>query len=124
MQITSNNFPIRLSLLICFLLLTSCSNDAKKFFSVTELQINKGYKWHKLDSCRPVKNHSFAFPIVEIDGQRIVCFTLKPPLSENTLETNKAINEPAHSDSSTKQNENPSMANEDTPSVIWNFSNF
>ena len=116
----------------CFAMLASCSSDQNAFFAERNALISQGYKWQKLDKCRPAKKDTPAMPITLPDGRKLVCYTLVPPQAGAA-----AVSLPAAHDSQTALS-NPTAATTtraikpvlpehppaDAPGIIWNFSNF
>ena len=117
---------------LCFAMLASCSSGQNAFFAERNALISQGYKWQKLDKCRPAKKDTPAMPITLSDGRKLVCYTLVPPQAGAA-----AVSLPAAHDSQTALS-NPTAATitpgitpaltadppADTPGIIWNFSNF
>ena len=125
---------------LCCALLASCSNSQNAFFAQKEALISQGYKWEKLDKCRPAKKDTPAIPITLSDGRKLVCYTLVPPKAGAA-----AVLLPAADDSQTTlSNQRPATTTRaktpgttpaiisalsadppaDASGVIWNFSNF
>ena len=113
-------------------MLASCSNGQNTFFAERDALISQGYKWQKLDKCRPATKVTPAMPITLPDGRKLVCYTLVPPQAGAA-----AVSLPAAHDSQTALS-NPTAATTtpgttpalpaespaDTSGIIWNFSNF
>ena len=125
---------------LCCAMLASCSSDQNAFFKERDALISQGYKWQKLDKCRPAKKDTPAMPITLSNGSKLVCYTLVP-----TQAGAAAASPPAADDSQTALS-NPTAATTtpaktpgtipattpalpadppaDTSGIIWNFSNF
>lgn len=117
-------------------MLASCSSGQNAFFAERDALISQGYKWEKLDKCRPATKDTPALPITVSDGRKLVCYTLVPPQAGAA-----AASLPAADDSQTALS-NPTAATTtpaitpgttpalptdppaDTSGIIWNFSNF
>ena len=124
------------AMFLCCAMLASCSSDQNVFFAETYALISQGYKWEKLDKCRPATRNTPAMPITVSDGRKLVCYELVPPqagAADASL--------PAADDSQTALS-NPTAATitpdaspattpaqpadppSDASGIIWNFSNF
>ena len=97
--------------------LASCSSGQNAFFAQRDAQISQGYTWQKLDRCRPAKEDVQSFPIVAIDGRRLVCFKLTPP--QNGIAASAAVKFSATPSLATTPNNSSG-----TSGVMWDFSNF
>ena len=117
-------------------MLASCSSGQNAFFAERDALISQGYKWQKLDKCRPAKKDTPAMPITVSNGRKLVCYTLVPPQAGAA-----AASLPAADDSQTDLSNptapitTPVMTSGTTPAlpadppadtsgIIWNFSNF
>ena len=129
---------------LCCAMLASCSSGQNAFFAERDALISQGYKWEKLDKCRPATKDTPAMPITVSDRRKLVCYTLVPPQAGAA-----AVSLPAAHDSQTALS-NPTAAATtpaitpdtspattlattpalpadppaDTSGIIWNFSNF
>ena len=121
---------------LCCAMLASCSSGQNAFFAERNALISQGYKWQKLDKCRPAKKNTPAMPITVSDGRKLVCYTLVPPqagaagaslpavddsqtaLSNPTATTTTPGTTPA---TTPARPEDPPA---DTSGITWNFSNF
>ena len=121
---------------LCCVILASCSSDQNAFFAERDALISRGYKWEKLDKCRPPTKDITALPITVSNGRKLVCYTLVPPQAGAA-----ALSLPATDDSQTALS-NPTAATTpptitpgttpallsnqpaDKSGIIWNFSNF
>ena len=121
---------------LCCAMLASCSSGQNAFFAERDALISHGYKWQKLDKCRPAVKDTPAMPITVSNGRKLVCYTLVPPQAGAA-----ALSLPAAHDSQTALS-NPTAATitpgttpattpaltadppADTPGIIWNFLNF
>ena len=121
---------------ITCMVLASCSSGQNAFFAHRDALISQGYKWEKLDKCRPATKDTPALPITVSDGRKLVCYTLVPPQAGAA-----AASLPAADDSQTAPS-NPTAATTtpaitpgttpalptdppaDTSGIIWNFSSF
>ena len=125
-------------------MLASCSSGQNAFFAERNALISQGYKWEKLDKCRPATKDTPALPITVSDGRKLVCYTLVPPQAGDA-----AASLPAADDSQTAPSTStaatttpaitpgttlattsattpalPTDPPADTSGIIWNFSNF
>ena len=64
---------------LCCAMLASCSSGQNAFFAERDALISHGYKWQKLDKCRPAVKDTPAMPITVSNGRKLVCYTLVPP---------------------------------------------
>ena len=121
---------------LCCAMLASCSSGQNTFFAERDTLISKGYKWEKLDKCRPAAKDTPAMPITVSDGRKLVCYTLVPPQAGAAAASLSAA------DDSQTALSNPTAATKtpaitpaatpvlpvdppaDTSGIIWNFSNF
>ena len=117
---------------LCCAMLTSCSSDQNAFFAERDALISHGYKWQKLDKCRPAVKDTPAMPITVSNGRKLVCYTLVPPQAVAA-----AASIPEADDSQTALS-NPTATTTtpaitpvlpadpptDTSGIIWNFSPF
>ena len=121
---------------LCCAMLASCWSGQNAFFAERDALISQGYKWQKLDKCRPAKKDTPAMPITVSNGRKLVCYTLVPPQAGAA-----AASLPAAHDSQTALS-NPTVATTtpaitpsitpalpadpptDASGIIWNFSNF
>ena len=124
------------AMFLCCAMLASCSSGQNAFFAERDALISQGYKWQKLDKCRPATKDTPAMPITVSDGRKLVCYTLVPPQAGAA-----AASLPATDDSQTTLS-NPTAATTmparktgttpalpadplvDTSGIIWNFANF
>ena len=144
MPIKTNHTATSAAMFLCCAMLASCSSGQNVFFAETYTLISQGYKWEKLDKCRPATRDTPAMPITVSDGRKLVCYKLVPPQAGAA-----AASLPAADDSQTAL-PNPKVATTvptitpdtspattlattpalpadplaDTSSIIWNFSNF
>ena len=134
--IKTNHTASSAVMFLCCAMLASCSSGQNAFFAERNALISQGYKWQKLDKCRPAKKNTPAMPITVSDGRKLVCYTLVPPQAGAA-----ALSLPAAHDSQTALS-NPTAATitpgttpattpaltadppADTPGIIWNFLNF
>jgi len=124
---------------LCCAMLASCSSGQNAFFAERDALISQGYKWQKLDKCRPAKKDTPAMPIAVSDGRNLVCYTLVPPqagaaaslpaaddsqtaLSNLTAATATPAITPGTAPATTLAL--PAYPPADTSGIIWNFSNF
>ena len=120
-------------------MLASCSSGQNTFFAERNALISQGYKWQKLDKCRPATNETPAMPITVSNGRKLVCYTLVPPqagaaaslpaaddsqtaLSNLTAATATPAITPGTAPATTLAL--PAYPPADTSGIIWNFSNF
>ena len=144
MPIKTNHTATSAAMFLCCAMLASCSSGQNTFFAERDALISQGYKWEKLDKCRPATRDTPAMPITVSDGRKLVCYKLVPPQAGAA-----AASLPAADDSQTAL-PNPKVATTvptitpdtspattlattpalpadplaDTSSIIWNFSNF
>lgn len=144
MPIKTNYTATSAVMFLCCAMLASCSSGQNTFFAERDALISQGYKWEKLDKCRPATKDTPALPITVSDGRKLVCYTLVPPQAGDA-----AASLPAADDSQTAPS-NPTAATTtpaitpgttlattsattpalptdppaDTSGIIWNFSNF
>ena len=127
-------------MLLCCAMLASCSSGQNVFFAERYALISQGYKWEKLDKCRPATKGTPAMPITVSDGHKLVCYTLVPPQAvaaaaslpaaddNQTAPSNPtaAIMTPDTSPATTLATTPalPADRPADTSGIIWNFSNF
>ena len=121
---------------LCCAMLASCSSGQNAFFAERDKLISQGYKWQKLDKCRPATKDTPAMPITVSNGRTLVCYTLVPPQAGAA-----AASLPAADDSQTALSNptapttTPAITSGTTPAlpadppadtsgIIWNFSNF
>jgi len=121
---------------LCCAMLASCSSGQNAFFAERDALISQGYKWQKLDKCRPAVKDTPAMPITVSNGRKLVCYTLVPPqavaaaasipeaddsqtaLSNPTATTTTPAITPVLSPAL------PADPPTDTSGIIWNFSPF
>ena len=130
---TKTNHTVTLTVMfLCCAMLTSCSSDHNAFFAERDALISHGYKWQKLDKCRPAVKDTPAMPITVSNGRKLVCYTLVPPQAVAA-----AASIPEADDSQTALS-NPTATTTtpaitpvlsadpptDTSGIIWNFSPF
>ena len=77
--IKTNHTATSAVMFLCCAMLASCSSGQNTFFAQRDTLISKGYKWEKLDKCRPAAKDTPAMPITVSDGRKLVCYTLVPP---------------------------------------------
>ena len=134
--IRTNHTATSAVMFLCFAMLAYCSSGQNAFFAERNALLSQGYKWQKLDKCRPAKKDTPAMPITVSDGRKLVCYTLVPPQAGAG-----AASPPAADDNQTALS-NPTAATTtpaitpgttpalptdppaDTSGIIWNFSNF
>ena len=121
---------------LCCAMLASCWSGQNAFFAERDALISQGYKWQKLDKCRPATKDKPAMPITVSNGRKLVCYTLVPPQAGAA-----AASLPAAHDSQTAlpnltaatitpgttSTTTPALTADppaNTPGIIWNFSNF
>ena len=129
---------------LCCALLASCSSGQNAFFAERDALISQGYKWEKLDKCRPAAKDAPAMPITVSDGRKLVCYALVPPQAGATAESlpaaddsQTALANPTAATTTPAITPNTSPATTlattpalpadppaDTSVIIWNFSNF
>ena len=139
LPIKTNHTTTSAVMFLCCAMLASCSSGQNAFFAEKDALISQGYKWEKLDKCRPATKDTPAMPMTVSDGRKLVCYTLVPP------QAGAAASLPAADDSQTAPS-NPTAATTtpaitpgttpatspalpadppaDTSGIIWNFSNF
>ena len=128
----------------CFAMLVSCSSGQNAFFAESDALISQGYKWKKLDKCRPATKDTPVMPITVSDGRKLVCYTLVPPQAGATAaslpvadDSQTAISNPtaATITPAITPGTSPATTLAATPAlpvdqpadrsvIIWNFSNF
>ena len=136
MPIKTNHTATSAVMFLWCTMLASCSSGQNAFFAERDALISQGYKWKKLDKCRPATKDTPAMPITVSDGRKLVCYTLVPPQTGAA-----AASLPAADDSQTVLS-NPTTATitpdtnpattpaltadprSDTSRIIWNFSDF
>ena len=136
MPIKTNHTATSAVIFLRYAELASCSNGQNAFFAERDALISQGYKWEKLDKCRPATKDTPVMPITVSDGRKLVCYTLVPPQAGAT-----AASLPLADDSQTALS-NPKAATKtpaitpgttpalptdppaDTSGITWNFSNF
>ena len=134
--VKTNHTATSAVMFLCCAMLASCSSGQNAFFAERDALISQGYKWQKLDKCRPAKKDTPAMPITVSNGRKLVCYTLVPPQAGAT-----AASLPAADDSQTTLSHQtaatttpaitpgvtpalPADPPADTSGIIWNFSNF
>ena len=138
--VKTNHTATSAVMFLCCAMLASCSSGQNAFFAERDALINQGYKWQKLDKCRPATKVTPAMPITVSDGRKLVCYTLLPPqagaaaaslpaaddnqtaLSNPTAETITPDTSPATTLATTPAL--PADPPADKSGIIWNFSNF
>jgi len=115
--------------------LSGCSSNDNQFFKTRDDQLRHGYKWQKLDKCRPAKAGASTLPIKTVNGKNLVCYSLVPPSGN----MNEAPTTPSTTDLSPANlspappaptDPAPASAEPDTEpasgasGVIWKFSNY
>ena len=144
MPVKTNHSATSTVMFLCCAMLASCSSSQNTFFAERDTLISEGYKWEKLDKCRPAAKDTPAMPITVSDGRKLVCYTLVPPeagaaaaslpaaddsqtaLSNPTAATSTPAITPDTS-SATTLTTTPALPADpptDTFGIIWNFSNF
>ena len=125
---------------LCCAMLASCSSGQNAFFAERDALISQGYKWQKLDKCRPAIKDTPAMPITVSDGRKLVCYTMVPPQagaapsslpaaddSQTALSKPKATTiTPAITPGRTPATSPalPADPQTDTSGIIWYFSYF
>ena len=102
--------------------LASCSSNQNTFFAQTNVLMSQGYKWQKLERCRPAREDALSIPLINPDGRKMVCYRLAPPQNGIAASANAATSVtsvPAAPTAAT-----PSGTNSRASGIIWNFSNF
>ena len=136
--IKTNHTATSAVMFLCCAMLASCSSGQNAFFAERDALISQGYKWQKLDKCRPAKKDTPAMPITVSDGRKLVCYTLVPPQagaaaaslpaaddSQTALSNpTAATTTPAITPGTTTTPALPADPPTDTSGIIWNFSNF
>ena len=141
--IKTNHTASSAVMFLCCAMLASCSSGQNAFFAERNALISQGYKWEKLDKCRPATKDTPAMPITVSDGRKLVCYTLVPPragaaasllaaddsqtaLSIPTAATTTPTITPDTSPATTLATTpaQPADPPADTSGIIWNFSNF
>ena len=142
--IKTNHTASSAVMFLCCAMLASCSSGQNASFAERNALISQGYKWQKLDKCRPAKKNTPAMPITVSDGRKLVCYTLVPPQAGAA-----AASLPAADDSQTALSNatvattTPALTADTSPAttlattpalpadppantsvIIWNFSNF
>ena len=138
--VKTNHTATSAVMFLCCAMLASCSSGQNAFFAERDALISQGYKWQKLDKCRPATKVTPAMPITVSDGRKLVCYTLVPPqagagaasppaaddnqtaLSNPTAATTTPAITPGTTPATTPAL--PADSPADTSSIIWNFSNF
>ena len=121
-------------------MLASCSSGQNAFFAERDVLMSQGYKWQKLDKCRPATKFTPAMPITVSDGRKLVCYTMVPPQagaapsslpaaddSQTALSKPKATTiTPAITPGRTPATTSavPAGPPTDTSGIIWYFSYF
>ena len=136
MPLKTNHTATSAFMFLCCAMLASCSSGQNAFFAERDALISQGYKWEKLDKCRPATKDTPAMPITLSDGRKLVCYTLVPPQAGAA-----AASLPVADDSQTALS-NPTAAKitpdtslattpaltadprSNTSRIIWNFSDF
>ena len=132
MPIKTNHTATSAVIFLRYAELASCSSGQNAFFAERDALISQGYKWEKLDKCRPATKDTPSVPITVSDGRKLVCYTLVPPQAGAAT-----ASLPEANDSQTALS-NPTAATitpgitpvlsadppADTPGIIWNFTNF
>ena len=118
---------------LCCAMLASCSSGQSAFFAERDALISQGYKWQKLDECRPPKKDTLAIPINVSNGRKLVCYTLVPPQAGAAAasltaadDSQTALSNPTVA-ATTTPGTTPALPTDppaDTSGIIWNFSNF
>ena len=121
---------------LCCAMLASCSSGQNAFFAERDALISQGYKWQKLDKCRPAKKDTPAMPITVSDGRKLVCYSLVPPQAGAAAASLSATDDgqtvlpnprAATTTPGTTLARTPALPTDppaDTSGIIWNFSNF
>jgi len=117
-------------------MLASCSSGQNAFFAERDALISQGYKWQKLDKCRPAIKDTPAMPITVSDGRKLVCYTLVPPqagAAASSLpaadDSQTALSKPAATTITPGRTPAttpalPADPPTDTSGIIWYFSYF
>ena len=123
-------------MLLCCAMLASCSSGQNVFFAERYALISQGYKWKKLDKCRPANKNTAAMPITVSDGRKLVCYALVPPQAGAAAASLSAADDsqtalPNPTAATTTPGTTPATTPAqpadppaDTSGIIWNFSNF
>ena len=125
---------------LCCAMLASCWSGQNAFFAERDALISQGYKWQKLDKCRPATKDTPAMPITVSNGRKLVCYTLVPPQAGTAAaslpaadDSQTALSNPTAAATTPTITPNTSLATTpalpadppaETSGIIWNFSNF
>ena len=134
--VKTNHTATSAVMFLCCAMLASCSSGQNAFFAERDALISQGYKWQKLDKCRPATKVTPAMPITVSDGRKLVCYTLVPPQAGAAAASLPAVDDnqtavsnptaatttPAITPGTTPAL--PADSPADTSGIIWNFSNF
>ena len=144
MPIKTNHTATSAVMFLCCAMLASCSSGQNAFFAESNALISQGYKWGKLDKCRPATKDTPAMSITVSDGRKLVCYTLVPPQAGAAAATLPAADDSrtalfnptaAATTPAITPDKSPATALATTPAlpadqpadtsaIIWNFSNF
>ena len=140
MPIKTNHTATSAVMFLCCVMLASCSGGQNAFFAERDALISQGYKWEKLDKCRPATKDTPAMPITVSDGRKLVCYTLVPPQASAAAaslsaadDSQTALSNPTAATITPDTSPAATLATTpalpaDTPAeksgIIWNFSNF
>ena len=136
MPIKTNHTATLAVMFLCCAMLASCSSGQNAFFAERDKLISQGYKWEKLDKCRPAKKDTPAIPIAVSDGRKLVCYTLVPPQAGAAAASLSAADDsqtalPNPTAATTTPGTTPATTPAlpadppaETSGIIWNFSNF
>ena len=138
--IKTNHTATSAAMFLCCAMLASCSSGQNVFFAETYALISQGYKWEKLDKCRPATKDTPAMPITVSNGRKLVCYTLVPPQAGAATASLPAVDDSQTALSNptaatitpaiipdTSPATTPALPEDptaDTSAIIWNFSNF
>jgi hypothetical protein len=104
------------------MVLASCSSSQNAFFAQTNALMSQGYKWQKLESCRPASEDALSIPMISPDGRKLVCYRLAPP--QNGIAASASATIPSPSLPVAPTPATTSDTNSRASGIIWNFSNF
>ena len=139
MPVQTNRKAGSAAIFLCCTLLASCSSSQHAFFAQIDTLISQGYRWEKLDKCRPAKKDTLTIPIIVSDGRKLVCYTLVPPQHGGAVSlpaADKSQTAPSNRKPATTTPNETTITTTTTTSalsahppadssgIIWNFSNF
>ena len=132
----TNHIATSAVMFLCCAILASCSSGQNAFFAESDALISHGYKWQKLDKCRPALKDTPAMPITVSNGRKLVCYTLVPPQAGAAAasipeadNSQTALSNPTATTTTpaVKPGRTPALPADpptDTSGIIWNFSYF